>query len=245
MKLTKARIAIPIKIGTARVPLIIKINPNTPPGLYHAYVGFASGSNRDIAEATILSGQGTGVVLRIQVGGKQEEFLRLVSFATDPFSYIDNKGQFTYVLENTGDVPLSPKGDVIIYDSRGRELTTVELNKDESEVINPGERIEYQQELPYLGRLGKNKAYLSIEYGKVNRASLYDTNFYYSIPWFYLIIIVLLLAVVLTVLILLFRRNTTVSDYDSHEAHDLPLFVRDNKEHSEYEHDIDLKKKDT
>ncbi len=245
IQITRSRISLQPGEETS-VPLTIKINPNTPPGLYHAFVGFASGHNRDVAEETILSGQGVGSVLRISVGGKQEEFLRLVSFTTDPFSYIESKGEVTYVLENTGDVPLTPKGDVIIYDSRGRELTTIELNKDESQVINPGEKIEYKKELPFINRLGKNKAYLSLEYGKENRASLYDTNFYFSIPWFYLIIVVLLLATVLTALIIMFRRSAShVSAFDTHEAHDLPLFVRDNKEHSEYEHDINLKNKDS
>lgn len=227
------------------VPLIIKINPNTPPGLYHAFVGFAQGPNRDVAEATIISGQGSGVVLRISVGGKQEEFLRLASFSTDRFSYKEGKGEISYTLHNTGDVPLSPKGDVIIYDSRGVELTTVALNADGSRIINPGEQATYHEKLPYLNHLGKIKAYLSLDYGTVNKASLYDTNFYYSVPWFYLIIIVLLLATVLTALIILFRRGASNVEPDGHEAYDLPLFVRDNRDHSEYEHDIDLKKKDT
>jgi hypothetical protein len=244
IQITRSRID--LKPGEEKeVPLLIKINPNTPPGLYHAFVGFAQGANRDIAEATILSGQGSGVVLRISVGGKQEEFLRLVSFTTDRFSYTDTKGQINYTIQNTGDVPLSPSGDVIIYDSRGRELTTVELNKDGNSIINPGETVEYKETLPYLNRLGKNKAYLSLEYGQVNRASVYDTYFYYSVPWFYLVIIVLLLATVLTVLILLFRRGAIDNEFDEHEARDIPLFVRDKRDHSEYEHDIDLKKKDS
>ncbi len=227
------------------IPVTIKINPNTLPGLYHAYIGFAPGPNRDVAEATILAGQGSGVVIRILVGGKQEEFLRLVSFRTDRFSYKDSKGEIVYVLENTGDVPLSPKGDIIIYDSQGRELTTLELNQDETKVINPGETLEYRENLPFINHIGKNKAFLSLDYGKENRASVYDTNFYYSIPWLYMLVIMLLLATVLTVLIILFRRSTSERELTEPEAYDLPLYVRDNKDHSEYEHDIDLKKKDS
>ena len=225
------------------IPLTIRVNPNTPPGLYHAFVGFASGTNRDEAEAKIIGGQGSGVVLRISVGGKQEEFLRLVSFSTDRFSYTKDKGQFRYTLENTGDVPLSPKGDVIIYDNKGRELLSVPLNADGLETIAPGEKIEYTRDLPYLSRIGKNKAFLTLEYGIENRAALYDTNFYYSIPIYFLILIVVLLALVLTVIVLMLRRGGGVEIVESHEAHDLPLFVRTDRTHNEYEHDIDLKKK--
>lgn len=228
---------------TKEIPLTIRVNPSTPPGLYHAYVGFASGVKRDEAEAKIISGKGTGVVLRIQVGGKQEEFLRLVSFTTDRFSYTKDKGEFSYILENTGDVPLSPTGDVIIYDNRGQELVSIPLGTQEQKTIAPGERVEYTGDLPYLSRIGKNKAFLNVEYGVENRAALYDTNFYYSIPIYFLILIVVLLAVVLTVIVLMLRRGGGVEIVESHEAHDLPLFVRTDRTHNEYEHDIDLKKK--
>ena len=227
------------------IPLTIRINHNTPPGLYHAFVGFAQGANRDEADAKVMSGQGAGVVLRISVGGKQEAFLKLVSFTTDRFSLFADKGLITYTLENTGDVPLAPTGDVIIYDSRGKELSVIELDGDHTKEILPGEKLTFTKDLPFINRLGKNKAFLSLEYGKDQRAALYDTNFYYSIPWFYLVAIMVLLLIVLVGLLLLFKRGSTSSEYYEHvDVHDVPLFVGKVREHSEYEHDINLKKKD-
>lgn len=225
------------------IPLTIRVNPNALPGLYHAYVGFATGPNRDEAEAKTIIGQSSGVVLRILVGGKQEEFLRLVSFTTDRFSYSDDQGVLSYTIQNTGDVPLSPQGDVIIYDARGKELASIPLNEDGADKIQPGEQVEYQKELPFINRIGKNKAFLTLEYGVANRAALYDTNFYYSIPIHFLILIVVLLALVLTVTIIMLRRGGGVEMIESNEAYDVPLFVRTGREHNEYEHDIDLKKK--
>ena len=227
---------------TKEVPLTIRVNQNTPPGLYHAFVGFASGSNRDIAQAKVVEGQGTGAVIRILVGSKQEEFLRSVSFTTDRFSIKKDSGEITYVLENTGDVALNPTGDVIIYDSRGRELTVVSLEDESKTAILPGEKVTYTKPLPFMNRLGKNKAYLSLEYGVQNRAALYDTNFYYSIPWFYLVIIMVLLAVVLTILVILLRRNLSRTSYaEEDEPQDVPMFVGKKREHNEYDHDINLK----
>jgi hypothetical protein len=241
LEITRGRID--LAAGEAKeVPLTIRVNQNTPPGTYHAFVGFAAGSNRDIAEAKVLEGQGMGTVVRIVVGTKQQEFLRLVSFTTDRFSFSPDAGKIKYTLQNTGDVPLSPSGDVIIYDSRGRELTTVSLEGASGASIAPGEQVTYEKELPFLNRLGKNKAYLSLEYGVQNRAALYDTNFYYSIPWFYLVIIMLLLALVLTILVILLRRNMMRSSYaEDPEAQDVPMFVGKKREHNEYEHDINLK----
>jgi hypothetical protein len=228
------------------IPLLIRVNPNTPAGLYHAFVGFAVGTNRDIAEQTILDGQGDGVVVRILVGTKQQEFLRLVSYSTDPFSLSPDKGKIRFSLENIGDLPLTPKATVIIYDSRGRELTSVDIAGVSAEVILPGETKDFVDKLPYLNRVGKNKAYLTVDYGVERKAALYDTTFYYSIPWLYLVVIMILLLIVLLSIIVLVRRSgaATMSAYEPHEAQDLPFFVGSNRKHSEYEHDINLKNKD-
>jgi hypothetical protein len=242
LEITRARID--LQAGeTKEIPLVIRINQNTPPGTYHTFVGFAAGSNRDVAEAKVLEGQGMGTVVRIVVGSKQKEFLRLVSFTTDRFSFSADAGKITYILENIGDVPLSPSGDVIIYDSRGRELTSVSLEDEVQSTIAPGEKVTYVKDLPFMNRLGKNKAYLSLEYGVQNRAALYDTNFYYSIPWFYLVVIMLLLALVLTILVILLRRSLLSTSYiEEQEAQDVPMFVGKKREHNEYDHDINLKK---
>ena len=226
------------------VPLIIRVNQNATPGLYHAYVGFETGANRDEAEQKIITGQGSGVVLRIDIGSKKEEFLRLVSFTTDRFSFGPENGQITYVLENTGGVPLSPKGDIIIYDNRGKELTTLAVAADEANILLPGEQKTYTEKLPFTNRLGKNKAFLSVEYGAVNRAAVYDTNFYFSIPWPYLVAIVILLCLIMVVVLLLLRRTNRETVYDMHEVADLPVYVGKVREHNEYDHDINLKKKD-
>lgn len=226
------------------IPLTIRVNHNAKPGLYHAFVGFAPGHNRDAAEETIRNGQGEGLILRILVGGKQEEFLRLVSFTTDRFSFIEGKGTMTYVLENTGDVPLRPMGDITIYDGRGKELTTVDLSSDtEAGLIQPGEQKTYTKDLPYTDRLGRNKALLNIEYGEVNRAAVYDTNFYFSIPWIYGLLVVILLSLVLSTIGIIIKRGGKGRELVYDDVHDLPMFVGQQKDHTEYDHDINLKNK--
>lgn len=246
LEISRARIDLQPGAST-ELPLTIRINHDTPPGLYHAFIGFASAPNRDEAEAKVLAGQGLGVVLRISVGSTAREQLRLVSFTTDRFSLKPDEGVFTYVIENTGDVPLSPSGDVIIYDTRGRELTTVTLETDADTIILPGEQKTFSKPLPYIDRIGRNKAYLTLEYGSVNTAAIFDTNFYYSIPWYYLLVIMVLLALVFVALIVLIRRHSYASDdyVETNEAQDLPLYVGSKREHNEYEHDINLKRKDS
>lgn len=242
IEITRARIDLQPGDSTT-LPLTVRVNHDTPAGLYHAYIGFAQGRNRDEAEAKVLAGEGIGVIIRIAVGGTQEEALRLTSFTTDRFSLLPGDGLVTYTLENSGDVPLAPEGDIIIYDSRGRELTSLTLNDEgEAVVIAPGEKHEFTEVIPFIERLGRHKAYLSVEYGVENRAAVYDTNFYYSIPWYYLLIIGLLLFTFLISMILLARRSSGGVEYLEPDAHDVPLYVGRVRDHSEYEHDINLKK---
>lgn len=227
------------------VPLTIRINPNAVPGDYHAFVGFASASNRDEAEKRILAGQAMGVIIRVSITEKQLEILRLSNFKSDQIIY-ESGHNFTFNLENIGDLPQTPKGEIIIYNSNGEELSSVKVN-EENLAINPGEKKSFSEEIPLMDHFGKNKAYLSVSYGQNNLASLNDINFYYSIPWLYLLIIIAVFILTPVILTWLFRRSSRHNDYyenDHNEAVELPLFVRNSHDHEEHDHDINLKKND-
>lgn len=145
----------------------------------------------------------------------------------------------TYKLQNTGDVSLTPKGSVFLYDSRGRELQEIVLN-DEATEVKPGETLEFKETLPFMSHLGKTKAFLALEYGQNNLASINDTNYYYSLPWYYLLTIVVLLFVTLLSVVLLLRRGGGAVEHHD-DVHDVPLYVRDGCDREECEHDINLK----
>lgn len=227
------------------LPLTLRINPNAAPGEYHAFVGFGSGKNYDEAEKMTLEGKSTGVLVRVSIDKKQTELLRLVTFKTEPFVLNNKEHSFSYTLENAGDMPLTPSGEVIIYDSRGVEINSVTLNNDKT-VIAPGEKVDFQSPIPFTNRFGKNKAYLTIEYGENQRAVVYDTNYYFSIPWMYSIIVLSLLVLVPIILTILFRRMSrpNYSNTVNHEASEVPLFVKNSHDHKIHDHDINLRKKD-
>lgn len=242
IEIKRSRLEIPVG-ESLDVPLTIRLNPNTKPALYHGYIGFAAGPNRDEVEADIMAGKGEGIVVRVSVGTNAKESLRLVSFTTDRFSYQSGKGVMNYELENTGDIPVALQGDVVIYDGRGRELTSINLaDGNEGMVLAPGARQVFTKELPFIDRIGKNKAYLSVMYGEGQTATLNDTNFYYSVPWPYLLGMFLLLFLALTSIIFLVRRATRSSESQHEEVKDLPMTIRNRNEHDTYDHDINLKK---
>ncbi len=226
------------------LPLTVRVNHSAPAGTYHAYIGFAEGSNIDEASEKVVAGLGEGVLVRINIEAEVNETLKLSKFTTDKFSIFKDEGRISYTLENTGDVPLVPTGDVIIYDVRGQELTSVPINTGaESVALSPGESREFTQDLPYFGRLGRHKAFLNVEYGELNKASVYDTNFYYSIPWYYLFVIAILFLILIISLTLLSKRRSQV-DYAlsvPEDGDEVPLRVGVRREHVDYEHDINLK----
>lgn len=244
LEISRARID--LKPGESKeLPLTVRVNQSAPAGLYHAFVGFAPGANADEANAKVLAGLGEGVLVRIGIEAETNESLRLENFYTDKFSILRNRGEISYTLINEGDVPLTPGGDIIIYDVRGRELTSLPVNLgEEIYTLAPGEKREFKTGLPYFNRLGKQKAYLHVEFGEMNQAAVYDTNFYYSIPWYYLTVIVLLSLILFISLVMLARRrdDDVYDPYIQETGENIALQVGRKREHVDYEHDINLKK---
>jgi len=241
IEITRSRLELPPN-GELSVPLKIRINPEAEPGVYYAYIGFASGANRDEIENKIKAGQGNGTILKITIADDTKEQISLVSFTADRFSYNDTDSQITFVLENTGDVPLSPSGEVIIYNTKGNELGSIPVN-EEGTIIQPGERVEFSKLLPFVNSLGRNKAYLSINYGIKNQANVFDTTFYYSVPWYYILSFFVALLTLLVITTLVVRKLfTNTSDTFEQGVYELPLFVKQSHDHNEYDHDLNLKK---
>jgi hypothetical protein len=239
LEISRARLELPPQ-GTLTVPLSIRIHPNAAPGVYHALVGFASGRNFDDIESRVRSGQGVSSILKITIDDDRQTQLHLVSFMTNKFTISPEGNTLSLTVENTGDVPLSPEGEVIIYDTSGRELTAVPVNTGKAEIA-PGERVVINETLPFIERLGRHKAHLTLKYGETGTAAVFDTAFYYSVPWYYMAILFALLTLVLILVAWVFKR-AFASDYrEPDEVFDVPLFVRDARDHETFDHDINLK----
>lgn len=241
IEISRSRIEIPPG-GEKEVPVTIRINPTAAAGKYHAFIGFSNAANRDEAEAKTMAGQGDGVIVRISIDEKQSEFLRLVRFVTDRFVLDNGHQRIAYEVQNTGEVPLKPTGEIVFYDGRGREVSSMLVNKDGGEVL-PGETKEFIESTPEFKDMGRHKAFLTLEYGVKNKAAVYDTVFFYSLPFSYLIIIfVLLMITVLSVVFLIYRashRGLSLVD----DVHDVQMFVRSGHDRDEKDHDLNLKQK--
>lgn len=229
--------------ATTSLPVNFKINPNAAPGLYHAFIGFGNGSNRDEAEAKVFNRTASGVIVRISIADNRTEILRLARFSVDRLITGLRDNSITYAVTNPGDIPLTPTGEVIIYNARGEEVGTVALNTD-SRSISPGETVDFKAPIGPDGLFGKYKAFLSLEYGVGQTATVHDTAFFYAAPLAYLgglfgALFVLCLAMVF------WWRRSLVTDAETESGDHVAFYIIPGRKSDEKDHDIKLSKSTT
>jgi hypothetical protein len=225
---------------SVKIPLTININPTAKPGEYYAFVGFATGDKRDDSEREVERGTAQGVTIRVDIADMKTEYLRLHRFVVDRYVTNPTESMVEYELENTGDVPLQPRGEIIFYDVRGKEVGAVSV-ADATLSLAPGERKTFTTPLPPTGSYGRHKAFLSLEYGAKQRASLYDTTFFTLIPLQLLIVIfVSLLSSTLILTWLYYRRNKRHNVYTSTDEA-VAVYVRPGLQSNHHDHDVNLR----
>jgi len=225
---------------TKEVTLTIRVNPEVGPGEYHAFVGFPEGSNRPEAEQLVYGGQAQGTVVRIGVEKVQNQFLRLEKFTVDKFIKDPSKGEVSFTLQNPGDDPVVPKGEVIFYDNGGIEVHSISINAS-STVVESGKSTSFIEKVPPEMKIGKYKALLSVEYGEHQTASLHDTVFFYVMPlWQLSILFIIILVFAIALALFLHRRYDVYEDDEGIAA--VAMYIRESRSESK-DHDIDLSKK--
>lgn len=220
--------------------LQIDVHPQATPGVYHGFIGFASGRNRPAAEESVRSGQAPGSIVRIEIAEDRDSYLQLDQFTTNRFVVDSAKTNFDYTISNPGDMPLQPNGEVIVYDSRGREVGAVPANPEQV-TIAPGEEALFSAALPETDGLGRYRAYLALTYGEGRRATLQDTIYFFRLPLYHLIALFTgILLISIGVAYWLHRRYGTVADdFDGGEHVNL---YHDPEGRSEpMGHDLDLR----
>jgi hypothetical protein len=163
-----------------KIEITIEVNLDARPGRYHAAVSFAPGSNRDEANGAIQNG--ATVMINVDVAENVVEFMQLRRFVSEKTFYGGSQAAFLYDVENIGNRPLSPRGEVIIYDRKGKEVGSVPVNADSS-IIAPGETKQLAVNWKGSGGFGRYKAYLNVSYGGSRPTNLTDAAFFFIFPW--------------------------------------------------------------
>lgn len=240
-QVSRARIEVPAG-EQYELPVRVQIHPQAEPGVYHVLLGVAGGRNRPTAEERVRSGAAPGTLFRIEVADDRTAYLQLRSFYTDRLISNVAASSFSYTIENPSDTPLTPSGEIILYNRSGHEVGSVPTNPDQIEIL-PGSKHTFSPPISDTVGWGRHRAHLTVTYGDGQRASLTDTIFFYHVPliWLSLIFFVLLLvSVVLSYA--LHRRYYGSLATDSVTS--IPLRRRDTTTRSDSSSDVRLSNTD-
>lgn len=223
------------------VSLTVTTHPQAEPGDYYVFIGFVEASKRYQAEAVALAGQAKGVVLKVSIADSRQDSLHLKRFSIDRFVTGGSDRNITIEVENNGELPTVPSGEIIFYDSRGIERSAV-LVDALTEPIQPGETKQINAVVPIENTLGKFKAKLALAYGSNQQASLQDTTFFFMMPVHLMLMLMAGGLIILLLVFYLFKR--TFLSRREEDSEELPLYVNQGHSAEPKQHDIDLKNKE-
>ncbi len=161
------------------VPFVIRVASNAAAGTYHAAITFGQGGDRASAEATPPL---STVTVNVEVQDDVKEFLQLDKFTTDKLFFSGDDVLFNFQLENIGNQELQPKGEIRIYDRKGSEVASVEVNSD-GKKFSPDQMLQLASVWSAARGFGRYKAFLNIDYGSSQVASVQDTVYFWILPW--------------------------------------------------------------
>ncbi len=162
-----------------KIPYLIHVNLTALPGSYFARIAVTEGARRPEAEWQEI---GAELILNLEVLDDAKERLTLGGFTADDTIILGEEIGFSYNVENVGNRLLEPRGSIRIFNRRGEEVGSVPLNADGVE-INPENKRQLATAWNASGRFGKYKAFLDLEYGENQLASVQDTLYFWVFPW--------------------------------------------------------------
>lgn len=185
-----------------QIPFVIRVSLNALPSTYHADISFYEGST--LTEAQGRSPIGV-VTVNTDVQAEIKESMQLNKFITDSFFFSGDDVLFNYQLENIGNQELKPKGEIRIYDRKGREVVSIPVNPD-GKSFTPDQAAQLASAWSAAEGFGKFKAFLNVDYGANQSGTLQDTVFFWIIPWQQLLVIAVVSVVAIIVSALYFHR---------------------------------------
>jgi hypothetical protein len=223
------------------VPLTVSADLAAEPGEYHAFIGFVPASKRYQAEEIAMAGEADGIILKVTVPDTRSDNVKINSFRIDRFVLGQEDKLVEIEVENVGDLPATPMGEVIFYDSRGTEVASAPVN-DSGLTLAPGESGTLETYIPLDDSLGRYKANVNLTYGVNQRANLFDTTFFYLMPVHLMLALAGAMLFVALAALVLFRRVLAHQVIDE-DGDEVALYVREGHNPNPKDHDIDLSRR--
>jgi hypothetical protein len=184
------------------IPFVMRVPRDAVVGSYHARISFYNGTTRDDAEKRGSIGD---VNMNVELTADVKELMQVSSFSTDNVVFSGDDALFKYQLQNIGNQPLDPKGEIRIYDRRGEEVASVNVN-NEGKVVSPDKTSQLASVWGAVSGFGQYKAVLDVTYGSQQVASVQDATYFWVIPWKQLLVVSIITLIGLILLSLHFER---------------------------------------
>lgn len=184
--------------GKKEIDFKINVNLRASPGIYHAVIYFAEGPTRDMAEQRIAAAP--SVMVNLEVIEDIKERLQLNKFIPDKIFFSGSSVSFSYELENIGNQAVAPSGEIRIYNRRGEEVAAIDANQGNA-ALEPDAAKQLAGVWHSAEGFGRYKALINLEYGAKQRGAVYDTIYFWLIPWQKILMIfgsLLLVSVLIT-----------------------------------------------
>jgi hypothetical protein len=227
---------------TKVVPLTIRMHPQTLPGTYHAFIGFVPEKKRPNAEQIALQGNAEGLILKIALEESRSELLRISSFQTSRIIVKENQRTLEIEVENSGELDATPIGEIIFYNGRGEEVASTLVN-EAGVVVAAGSRTTLTETIPFGDELGRFKANVTLKYGPDAKSTSFDTVQFFMLPLKVAIALALAILVFSLFITYLLRRVFRDELQEDEDGKDIPLYIRNDREHIDKDHDIHVSKK--
>jgi hypothetical protein len=179
---------------TATQTLRITASPHAKPGKYHAIISFPTGNNLPEAQALDQQRNEAKLQINLDLVEHQIEQAEINRFKPLHSFFTDNSIGFILKIKNIGNQPITPTGDINIYDKGGRQIDSLPIA---SVTIAPGEIKDFPTGAKLNLGPGKFKAIIDLNYGKDNSKNLTDIIYFSYLP---LVLFIILLLVILGII---------------------------------------------
>lgn len=162
----------------------VNVPKDAEPGGHYAVILFSPTTNdsstNDSSGAIIMPS--VGPTLLITVNGDIKYNAKIKEFSTEKNFYLESKNKINFKtrFENNGSVHVVPTGNIVIKNTLGKTVSTIDVNKEKSHVLSDSIRAFNSSWEKSYG-FGLYKATLTLNYGDGKTMSG-DVSFW-IIPW--------------------------------------------------------------
>lgn len=177
------------------VPYTLRIPQDAGPGGHFAVIWWstAPAGQKGTKQVSIVTR--AGILVYLRVSGDIKEEAKILSFATNKKVYFGAPVQFSINLQNSGNVYLQPKGELIIKNLFGGKKAVFSINQKES-LILPQSQKTFTDSWDFSGFVfGPYKAQLNLLYGETQK-QIQKTLWFFVLPLKLVMISVLIILVI-------------------------------------------------